>query len=84
MNKEEYNSLLQDWRWKKRRREILERDNYTCQECYADRSDDVILNVHHKYYIDGYMPWEYPDEALITLCEDCHRMEHEYNDIDVY
>lgn len=22
------------------------------------------------------MPWDYPDEALITLCETCHYLEH--------
>ena len=84
MDREEYNRLLKDWRWKERRREILERDDYTCQECYADRNDGVVLNVHHRYYIDNNMPWEYPDEALVTLCEDCHRKEHKYNEIDVY
>lgn len=26
------------------------------------------LNVHHHYYINGKKPWEYPDEALLTLC----------------
>lgn len=36
------------------------------------------LNVHHKYYIRGKKPWEYPDdEALVTLCEDCHKKRHE-------
>ena len=84
MNKDEYSELLKDWRWKERRTEILERDDYTCQRCYASRWDDVLLNVHHKYYIEGCMPCEYPDDALITLCEDCHKKEHEYNDIDVY
>ena len=84
VDKEEYRSLLKDWRWKERRREILERDDYTCQRCYADRSDDVMLNVHHRYYIEGHKPWEYPDDALVTLCEECHRKEHENNDIDVY
>ena len=84
MNKDEYSELLKDWRWKERRTEILERDDYTCQRCYASRWDDVLLNVHHKYYIEGCMPWEYPDDALITLCEDCHKREHKYNNIDVY
>lgn len=35
------------------------------------------LNVHHKYYVYGKKPWEYDDEALVTLCEDCHQKRHE-------
>lgn len=35
------------------------------------------LNIHHKYYIKGKKPWEYDNNALITLCEDCHRKRHE-------
>ena len=34
------------------------------------------LNVHHKYYIKGKAPWEYEDDALITLCEYCHKKAH--------
>ncbi len=34
------------------------------------------LHVHHKYYQDGYKPWEYPDHALITLCWVCHEELH--------
>jgi len=30
--------------------------------------------VHHRYY-ENIEPWEYPDEALITLCENCHEQE---------
>lgn len=42
------------------------------------------LNIHHKYYIFGHNPWEYKDDALITLCEDCHRKRHESQNIPVY
>ena len=35
------------------------------------------LNVHHKYYILGKKPWEYEDNALVTLCENCHHKRHE-------
>jgi 5-methylcytosine-specific restriction endonuclease McrA len=35
------------------------------------------LNVHHKYYITGLKPWEYDDDALITLCQECHQKRHE-------
>lgn len=35
------------------------------------------LNIHHTYYIEGRKPWEYENEALVTLCEDCHKKRHE-------
>lgn len=42
------------------------------------------LSVHHKYYQEGLMAWEYPDEALLTLCWDCHTELHETTQIDHY
>lgn len=30
------------------------------------------MHVHHKYYLKGANPWEYPLEALCTLCPACH------------
>lgn len=43
------------------------------------------LNIHHKYYIQGNKPWDYKDDALVTLCEDCHRRWHEdYSNIHLY
>jgi hypothetical protein len=54
--------------------EIMERDEFTCQSCGAK---DKTLNVHHKKYVRGLMPWEYCGFVLVTLCEDCHRAEPE-------
>ena len=34
------------------------------------------LHVHHKYYQFGNLPWQYPDEALVTLCWSCHEALH--------
>ena len=35
------------------------------------------LNVHHRYYVTGLKPWEYDDDALVTLCQECHQKRHE-------
>jgi hypothetical protein len=64
-----YTELLRDPRWQKRRLEIMQRDGFACVECGRK---DLTLNVHHRYYISGRDPWDYPDEALVTLSEDCH------------
>lgn len=42
------------------------------------------LNVHHKYYIKGKLPWDYEDDALITLCESCHKLTHKENKTPIY
>lgn len=76
IRKNEYQELLKDPRWIKKRNEILSRDNNTCQFCGAQ---DRYLHVHHKRYIKGNKPWEYDGKDLITLCDRCHEMETEFN-----
>lgn len=68
-----YDEQLQDERWKIKRDQIIERDFRMCQHCMSSKN----LIVHHRYYEDGLMAWEYPDDALITLCQPCHEAEHE-------
>jgi len=34
------------------------------------------LHIHHKYYQQGKLAWEYPNEALTTLCWHCHEELH--------
>lgn len=42
----------------------------------AYHNKHVVLDVHHTYYVDGKLPWEYPDESLKTLCRSCHEFQH--------
>ena len=70
----DYSEKLRDPRWQKKRLEILERDEWTCQNCFDSEST---LVVHHKKYIKGKEPWDYPNELLITLCENCHEFERD-------
>lgn len=71
-----YAELLKDPRWQKKRLEIMERDEWTCQTC---RDTKATLTVHHKSYRmeDGKLVevWDYEDCDLITLCELCHSEE---------
>jgi hypothetical protein len=69
-----YSQKLRDPRWQKRRLEILQRDNFTCRIC---DDKEKTLHVHHRRYIPGHEPWDYIDELLVTLCEDCHSDETE-------
>lgn len=69
-----YSTKLKDPRWQKKRLEILQRDNWSCQRCGDNKST---LHVHHRRYIPDRDPWDYPDDILVTLCEDCHQNESE-------
>lgn len=42
------------------------------------------LHIHHKYYIKDRNPWEYENEALVTLCADCHQKRHNTTNIPLY
>jgi 5-methylcytosine-specific restriction endonuclease McrA len=73
--KQSYSDKLKDPRWQRKRLEIFDRDNFTCKRC---GNKDNTLHAHHLYYFEQYPnPWDYPDYALLTLCEDCHTTEHE-------
>jgi hypothetical protein len=67
-----YAQKLRDPRWQRKRLEVMQRDNFTCQSCGLDNKT---LNVHHGYYQAGKDPWDYPTSSLTTLCEDCHEEE---------
>tara|TARA_R110002020_G_scaffold419155_1_gene628390 strand:- start:380 stop:1081 length:702 start_codon:yes stop_codon:yes gene_type:complete len=42
------------------------------------------LHIHRKYYIRGHLAWGYADDALVSLCENCHRDLHSSSAIAVY
>jgi len=78
MTTNSYSEKLKDPRWQKKRLSIMERDRWQCKMCFTET---VTLNVHHLFYDKGKDPWEYDNGALITLCEDCHRKEHDFSSI---
>lgn len=69
-----YYELLRDPRWQRKRLEIMERADFACEYCDDTAST---LNVHHLYYEKNHHPWDYPSEALICICEDCHLALHQ-------
>jgi len=50
----------------------------------GDSKYPIYLHVHHKYYIEDKLPWDYPDDALITMCAKCHFEFHQKNKVKVY
>jgi len=65
----EYAEKLKDPRWQKKRLQVFERDNWTCQICGNTKET---LCIHHKYYEKDKEPWDYEDDCYQTLCELCH------------
>lgn len=68
--KDQYNSE----KWEKKRREIYRRDNWHCRICDVTR---VKLNAHHLYYDKDKNIWDYDNECLVTLCDNCHDKIHD-------
>lgn len=75
-----YDLLLNDVRWIAKRNVILQRDNRQCINCKSSNN----LVIHHRQYIfikrinNFVLPWEYPNESLITLCIQCHYQGHKH------
>ena len=67
-----YPEQIKDGRWQRKRLEIMSRDKFQCRNCHETNAP----NVHHLYYESGAMIWEYDNEALVTLCERCHKIIH--------
>ena len=66
-----YSDLLLNPRWQKKRLEILNRDNWTCQLC---KDTEETLHVHHKLYTSFQEPWNIDNDFLITYCSTCHEI----------
>jgi hypothetical protein len=69
-----YKSQLQTREWKEKRKQIYKRDGHTCQHC---GESGIAIHCHHNFYIKGKSPWDYPADALVTLCEQCHDKQHQ-------
>lgn len=68
-------SLYTKSEWKNFRDELIELDGYKCREC-GRGVKEVVLQVHHKQYIKGRLPWEYALKECETLCKGCHSSRH--------
>ena len=65
-----YYDKLKDPRWQRKRLEIMERSEFTCEICGNENNEP--LHIHHGYYEKGLDPWEYESDTLWCLCASCH------------
>ena len=80
-----YRELLFDKRWLEKRAKIIKRDNYKCVICGSE--EDLV--VHHKQYHvnergEKFLPWQYDDKYLVTLCKSCHQRGHKLYNIPTF
>ena len=66
--------------WKRKRLEIIRRDNYECQWCKEEGrvtvADASTLEVDHIKELEDYPELALDDENLRTLCKECHNKRH--------
>lgn len=70
----ENEAIRKSFEYKRWRRAVFKKDNYTCQCCGRNRK--IKINAHH---LDGYnwcVEKRFDKENGVTLCEDCHREFH--------
>lgn len=62
--------------WRKKRLEILKRDNYECQLCKLYGRYNKATVVHHLKHYDKYPKLALTNTNLISLCAACHNVVH--------
>jgi hypothetical protein len=73
--KKSFYDKLKDPKWQEKRLRIMERSGFSCEWCGGK---DYTLHIHHGYYTRGFDPWEYGDDTLYCLCENCHGIAQGY------
>lgn len=63
---EDYKIFKQQKEWLNKKPWLLKKE---CEMCKG-KTD---LDVYHKYYYPGKLPWEYTNNAYITLCAQCEK-----------
>ena len=62
--------------WQHKRRMILRRDAYQCQDCKRYGRIRTAVKVHHIKHLDDYPELALQSDNLISLCDACHNKRH--------
>lgn len=70
----EVDSTLFTYKWKKKRKQIIKRDNGLCQRCLIkyNHINSEELEVHHIKSRKKYPELTFEDDNLICLCKTCN------------
>lgn len=76
MTEQERAAFYNGPRWRKFRKRILIRDEYTCQRCKRYGRITPATEVHHIKHLDEYPELAFAPSNCIALCKGCHNMQH--------
>ena len=62
--------------WRKKRKDILERDNKECQVCKEDGRVSTANTVHHIKHLTDRPELGLVDSNLKSVCSACHNLLH--------
>lgn len=74
---EESNKFYKTYKWVKKRKEALLRDNNECQECKKNGRYHKAECVHHIKELKKYPELALDINNLTSLCNRCHNLIHE-------
>ncbi|PEL13815.1 HNH endonuclease [Bacillus sp. AFS017336] len=63
--------------WKKKRDNVLRRDEYLCQECKRYGKSTTATTVHHIYPLEHYPQYGMKSSNLYSCCNTCHNSFHD-------
>lgn len=63
-------------KWKRKRRQILRRDNYQCRECRKYGRMTPATAVHHIQHLEDRPDLAFDDNNLEAVCLACHNKLH--------
>lgn len=76
LREEDYAHFYNSRTWRRKRREILSRDNKECQSCKAQGKHAWATCVHHIQHLRKRPDLSLVDNNLIALCDACHNKMH--------
>lgn len=62
--------------WRRKRQQILKRDNYECMKCKREGKYHKAETVHHIKHLKDFPELALVDSNLESLCFACHNEEH--------
>ena len=76
MTDEERAAFYRSAKWKRFRRRIMSRDDFTCQRCKRYGRITPAREVHHIKHLEDFPELAFDPKNCVSLCKACHNMQH--------
>jgi 5-methylcytosine-specific restriction enzyme A len=70
------NPFYNSKKWKDKRKYILHRDGYLCQECKKYGRNNEAKVVHHILEVEEFPHLKLKNNNLVSVCKSCHNKIH--------